>query len=251
MTAGPAGLDLRAVDLVIFDKDGTLIDFESMWSPWAVALAQALRSATGRAIDGPLFEMLGYDAATGTVRPGGGLAATPMARLRERTRDVLIEAGVPEDDADRAVEAAWHAPDPVGLVHPLVDLAGLFGRLHAAGIAVAIATSDDRSPTERTLAALGLSGVIDAMVCADDGVPLKPQPDMVLRLCGEVGVSPTRTAVVGDAPADVQMGRSAGAGLVVGVLTGVGTRADLESLADVVIDSIDDLMARTGGVRPF
>jgi phosphoglycolate phosphatase len=251
MTAGPAGLDMHAVDLVIFDKDGTLIDFSSMWSPWAQALAEALRSATGRAIDGPLFEMLGYDAATRTVRPGGGLAATPMARLRERTRDVLIEAGVPEVEADRAVEAAWHAPDPVELVHPLADLVRLVARLHAGGSAVAIATSDDRGPTERTLVALGLSGAIDAMVCADDGVPLKPNPDMVLRLCAEVGVAPARTAVVGDAPADLRMGRSARTGLVVGVLTGVGTRDDLEPLADVVIESIDDLLPEAEGVSPF
>ncbi len=136
---------------------------------------------------------------------------------------------------------SWHAPDPVGLVHPLADLAGLFDRLHAAGIAVAIATSDDRDATERTLAALGLAEAIDAMVCAGDDVPLKPEPDMVLSLCATLDVLPARTAVVGDAPADLRMARAAGAGRVVGVLTGVGTRADLLPLADVVIESLDDL----------
>ena len=64
---------------------------------------------------------------------------------------------------------------------------------------------------------------------------------MVLHLCEIVGVAPARTAVVGDAPADLRMGRAAGAGLVVGVLTGVGGRADLEPLADVVLDSVEAL----------
>ena len=54
--------------------------------------------------------------------------------------------------------------------------------------------------------------------------------------------TPARTAVVGDAPADLRMARAAGAGLVVGVLTGVGGRADLEPLADVVVDSVAALV---------
>jgi phosphoglycolate phosphatase len=164
-----------------------------------------------------------------------------MARLRERTRDVLIEAGLSEPDAERALEAAWHAPDPVGLAHPLADLRALFGRLRGSGRRIAVATSDDREPTERTLAALGVADAIDALVCADDGVPVKPAPDMVLSLCATVGVAPARTAVVGDSPADLRMGRAAGAGLVIGVLTGVGARSDLEPLADVLVESVEAL----------
>ena len=86
---------LDGIDLVIFDKDGTLIDFGTMWSGWAETLADRLGEATGRPVDGPLFAMLGYDPVARRVTAGGGLAATPMARLRERTRDVLVAEGVP------------------------------------------------------------------------------------------------------------------------------------------------------------
>ncbi|MFL5724143.1 MAG: HAD family hydrolase, partial [Chloroflexota bacterium] len=229
---------LDGIDLVIFDKDGTIIEFGAMWSGWAVTLADALDAQLGRPVDGPLFAMLGYDASTGVVLPHGGLAATPMARLRERTRDVLVEAGVGRPEADRALEVAWHAPDPVGLARPLGDVAGLFARLRASDRRVAVATSDDREPTERTLAALDVTDAIDGLVCADDGVPVKPAPDMVLRLCTDLGVVPGRTAVVGDSPADLRMGRAAGAGLVLGVVTGVGARVDLEPEADAVIGSV-------------
>ena len=237
---------LDGIDLVIFDKDGTIIEFGSMWSGWAVTLGAALRVATGLPVEGPLYGMLGYDAATGIVLPGGGLAATPMARLRERTRDVLVALGLGEAEAERALGAAWHAPDPVALARPLGDVRGLFGWLRDGGCRVALATSDDRDPTERTLAALGLADAIDASVCADDGVPVKPAPEMVLHLCAILGTAPERTAVVGDAPADLRMARAAGAGLVIGVLTGVGARGDLEPLADAVIASVEQL--RTTGV---
>ena len=232
---------LVGIDLVVFDKDGTLIEFDAMWAGWAVDLATNLERSARRRVDVALFAMLGFDPASGRVLPNGGLAATPMARLRERTRELLVSAGLTDSAADLALRDAWHAPDPVALAHPLADLVGLFGRLRSAGRHVAVATSDDRDPTERTLAALGLTDAIDAVVCADDGLPVKPAPDMVLRLCARLGVEPGRTAVVGDSVADLEMGRRAGAGLVVGVLTGVGDAAHLAPVADLVVASVADL----------
>jgi phosphoglycolate phosphatase len=232
---------LDGIDLVIFDKDGTILDFGRMWAGWAEGLAAALSTDTGLDVDGPLFAMLGYDPVMRTVRPGGGLAATPMARLRERTAGVLKEAGLDSAEAERALAAAWHAPDPIELAHPLADLPMLFGRLRASGRKAAIATTDDRDPTERTLAALGLADALDAILCADDGVAVKPAPDMVVRLCAETGCQPKRAAVIGDSEADLRMARAAGVGRAIAVLSGVGDRAHLAPLADVVIDSIGDL----------
>lgn len=233
---------LDGIDLVIFDKDGTLIGFGTMWSDWALDLGARLSEAVGRDIRGPLDTMLGFDPVTGAVSPHGGLAATPMARLREMTLSVLVADGVDGLLAARALDEAWHAPDPVATVEPLADLPELLGTIRASGRQVAIATSDDREPTERTLATLGLTASVDALVCADDGVPVKPAPDMVLRLCESCAVAPARTLVVGDSPADLRMGRAAGAGLVVGVLTGVGARDDLAPLADRVIESVERLL---------
>ena len=234
---------LDGIDLVIFDKDGTLIEFHAMWSGWAVTLADDLEAATGAAIRGPLYEMLGYDATTERAVTGGRLAATPMARIREATEVVLRDAGVPEDAIGAAIEAAWHAPDPVSLARPVTDLGALFAELHASGRRVAIATTDDRAPTVRTLTAFGLAASVDAVACADDGLPVKPAGDMVVHLCERLGTRPERTAVVGDSVADLAMGRVAGVARCYGVLTGIGTRAELAELADEVIASVADLLA--------
>jgi phosphoglycolate phosphatase len=64
---------------------------------------------------------------------------------------------------------------------------------------------------------------------------------MVLRAAAVVGVPASRTAVVGDSLADLEMGRAAGAGRVIGVLSGVSGREDLEPFADAVVDSVADL----------
>ena len=238
---------LDGIGLVVFDKDGTIIEFGSMWSGWAVALVERLTASTERPIAAPLYAMLGVDPTTGAVLPGGGLAATPMSRLRDRTREVLVASGLGDADADDALETAWHAPDPVASARPVTDLGALFDRLRAGGCRVAVATTDDREPTERTFDALGVADRIDATVCADDGIAVKPAPDMVLHLCATLGVVPARTAVVGDTAADLQMGRAAGAGLVVAVLTGVGGQDDLGPLADVVVVSVEELEVRAAG----
>jgi phosphoglycolate phosphatase len=166
-----------------------------------------------------------------------------MARLRDLTVAVLREAGLSVAAAERVVEETWRAPDPVALARPLADLPALFTALRACGIRIAVATSDDRAPTAATLASLDVAALVDAILGADDGLPNKPAPDMVLRLCRELNVPPARAVVVGDAVADMEMGRAAGAGLVVGVLSGLSPAALLVPHADVVIASVAELIA--------
>ncbi|HEY2917153.1 MAG TPA: HAD family hydrolase [Candidatus Limnocylindrales bacterium] len=245
-TAGRArepGVDpLEGIELVIFDKDGTLIEFDRMWRDWVADLGERLSTATRRPFVDRLFGLMGVDPASGLIYPHGLLAATPMARLRELVVEALEDEGIPPDRAEDAMAGAWHPPDPVALATPVTDLPALFDRLEARDIRSAVATADDRRPTERTLAALGIADRFEVLSCADDGHRVKPFPDPVHLIAAAVGVPVGRSLVVGDSPADMRMGRAAGAGRVVGVLTGVGDRAILAPLADLVLPSIAELL---------
>jgi phosphoglycolate phosphatase len=232
---------LDGIDLVVFDKDGTLIDFHAMWSAWPEALASGLEAATGRDLRVPLFTALGYDETTERAVASGYLAATPMARIRDATRDILLGAGLRPAQADAALESAWHAPDPVESATAVTDLVDLFTALRSSGRHIAVATSDDRAPTLRTLGAFGVDALVEATLGADDGIPAKPAPDMVLAICELIAVAPARTAVVGDSAADLAMGRAAGVARCIGVLSGIGTVDDLAPLADVMLASIAEL----------
>jgi len=223
--------------LVVFDKDGTLIDFSAMWGGWIAEVGGRLDALTGLPISTPLFRVMSYDPLSGHVSDGP-LAGTTMDSIRARTLAVAIDSGLTADSAEAAVERAWHLPDPVALARPLTDLPTLFGKIQAIGAKVAVATIDDRAPTEATLAGLGVAEMIDALVCADDGIPIKPAPDMILTLCDRLNIHPSQTAMVGDSTQDLRMGRAAGVGVNVGVCSGVTPAEALRPHADFVLDSI-------------
>ncbi len=229
-------------ELVIFDKDGTLIDFHAMWGGWMFDLADKLDAASGRAVRDHLFHIYGYDSGGTRTRPDGLLGYTPMAVLRSLAGQALQEAGCSIEQVEPALQTAWHLPDPVRLAHPLADLRVLFETLHGMDAFVAIATGDDRAPTKATLATFGITELVDDMACGDDGIPTKPAPDAVLALCGRLGVQPKRAVMVGDTVADLQMGRAARAGLVLGVTSGVSSEAHLAPYADHILGSIADLL---------
>ena len=228
--------------LVVFDKGGTLIDFRAMWCDWAIEIARRLEAQVSLSIADRFFVAIGFDPRSGYIDPLGKLAVLPVSGLRALTPDVLVEAGLEREAAEATVARVWFTPDPVTSARPLADLRALFRVLRERGVKIAIATMDGRASTEGGLAALGLQTLVDAVVCGDDGLPHKPAPDMVWAACRAMDVSPLHTVVVGDSVTDMRMGRSAGAGLNVGVLSGVTSEELLARYADVLIADVSELM---------
>src|SRR5689334_12389346 len=93
-------IELSPFRLVIFDKDGTLIDFDAMWSGWVETLAARLETATGCALAPGLFAGLGYDAAHRRTIAGGRLAVTSMADLFRWIFGYLKQHGLTDSEAE-------------------------------------------------------------------------------------------------------------------------------------------------------
>ena len=120
----------------------------------------------------------------------------------------------------------------------------VLGSLRAAGRRIAVATTDDRRPTEATLAGLGIAGLVEDVVCGDDDGPTKPDPAALAGIAARLAVPIERLAMVGDTPADLHMARAAGA-RAIGVTSGVATTSELSDDADVVLASIESLVVPT------
>ncbi len=122
-------------------------------------------------------------------------------------------------------------------------MAPFFARLKARGLKLGVATNDSRRGVEATLGQFGVLELLDFAAGYDSGHGFKPDPGMVHGFCARTGLVPAEVAVVGDNLHDLEMGRRGGVGLVVGVLTGTGERAELAAHADHVLDGIQDLEA--------
>ncbi|MDQ3127942.1 MAG: HAD family hydrolase [Chloroflexota bacterium] len=232
---------LAGVEVVVFDKDGTLISFEAMWSGWARELGTRLEIATRRPVAGDIFTTIGYDPVADRVQPGGPLAIATMAGIEELVAAFLRRWCPSVNAARRILAEAWFEPDPVAHAVPLADLPRLFGELRASGRRIGIATTDDRRPTEATLSGLALDAFVDDIVCGDDHGPTKPDPATLVAIGDRLDVAIGRIAMVGDTPADVRMARAAGARSI-GVTSGVASTADLAPFADVVLVSVAALV---------
>jgi phosphoglycolate phosphatase len=235
------------VDLIAFDKDGTLVDFHHLWGRKARLWVEDLERATGgtEALRQALYGTLGYDASRERVVADGPLAVASMQKLYTLAAGVLYQHGVPWHEAEQLVEESVSrsigALPVAESIRPLGDLAALVDRLSEAGVEAAVITSDDRAATVATLELLGVPDAIAHVVCGDDDLPNKPAPEGVLHLCACYGVSPDRVMLVGDTVSDMLTGANAGVACRVAILNGAGDAASLVEHADIVIESIDEI----------
>jgi len=226
-----------AIRGVLFDKDGTLIDFFETWSP---LLEQAAHQVAGgdAALAEHLLALGGRDRLTKRFLPQSPLAAGTNADIGR-----LWATAAGHSDAAKLTAHLedFFRREAVARARPVTDLVDLFGRLRGHGLRLGLATMDSCAAAEAQLQAFGVRGLMDFVCGYDSGHGEKPGPGMVEAFCRQVGLPAAAVAVVGDSPHDLDMARSAGAGLAIGVLTGVSPRDVLTLHADLVLESIAEL----------
>jgi phosphoglycolate phosphatase len=222
---------------ILFDKDGTLIDFHTQWMP-AYRAAVAMLTSNDDAKSQRLLQLAGFDPVSNHLDPASPLACGTNRQIIEIWAK---ELGVPATlEFVSRVEEMFHEIATAN-AQPITDLKALFGRLHARGIAIGVATMDSTTTARANLRDFGVSELVDFVIGADAGHGIKPDPGMFLAFCAAKGSSPAQAAMVGDSVLDLMMGRNASAGLVIGVTSGVTPRTTLAPYADVVLDSIAEI----------
>ncbi len=221
---------------VLFDKDGTLLDYHRTWGPINLAAAE-LAAAGNRNLADRLLALGGMERASMVTRPGSLLAAAHTTEIAA----AWVKAGSPlalevlVERLDALFTASATGSVPIG------DLDTCFSILRAAGLTLGIASSDNEASIRLMLDHLGLAHHIAFVAGYDSGHGVKPGPGMALAFAEALGLPPSEIAVVGDNSHDIDMGRSAGAGLVIGVLSGTGDAATLKPIADACLTDIGEL----------
>jgi beta-phosphoglucomutase-like phosphatase (HAD superfamily) len=201
----------------IFDLDGTLILSEHRnRAVWAAFFAQR-----GLPLDDDLAGGLAGRRGVDTLADLAHLfpGQTPEELVEEVVRVEATTADLPE------ITAAPGAAEYVT-------------RLVRTGIALALVTSAQQPYVDRALGGLGLAGVFDLLVTADDVRMGKPDPEGYLRACERLRVAPADAVGFEDSRAGVAAIRAAGMRCV--AIAGSSDPAALED-ADLVVASLEDL----------
>ncbi|MEU4983672.1 HAD family phosphatase [Streptomyces sp. NPDC021969] len=215
-----------ALQAVLLDMDGTLVDTEGFW--WDV--------------EREVFASLGHtlDDSWRHVVVGG-----PMTR----SAGFLIEAtGADITLAELSVLLNDGFEQRIGRDLPLMPgAARLLAELSAHEIPTALVSASHRRIIDRVLTSLGPQHF--ALTVAGDEVPrTKPHPDPYLAAAAGLGADPARCAVVEDTATGVAAAESAGCHVVavpsVAPITPAARRTVVASLEEVDLTFLRGLMTR-------
>lgn len=221
--------ELGSVEAILFDKDGTLLDFTAMWGFWTDHVIGTFRCSL--AVRGLKLAEEDIPHIWGTVHDDQGhmkgydirgpLAMGTMDEVRAiliwhgyRTGLTWGESKMMVRDCLLAADQAMEEARPAA---PLPGVREYLEMCHKQGVKMGVVTADETESANRHLAWMGLDRYFDVVVGTDQVERGKPFPDMLLLACERLGVRAECVAVIGDTDGDMEMARSAGAAYRIGI----------------------------------
>lgn len=230
---------MKDLTALLFDKDGTLVDFDRTWGPAAGAVMRTL-AAGDEAAFARLAAVSHYVEAEQRFLHTSPLVSGSSIHYGPLWAEVL---GRPATSAFFSLMDRLFAQEGLRHLTPIGRPRAALERLKAAGLDLGIVTNDAEASAREQAEVLGLRGLLTAIHGYDSGFGSKPQPGMITAYAERFGHRPEAVAVVGDTAHDFHAARAAGARFIL-VRSGPIPVASLLEEADLVVDSVDDLPAR-------
>jgi phosphonatase-like hydrolase len=147
------------------------------------------------------------------------------------------------EQANAAFEDAFGRAVERGEVAAIPGAESCLATLRQADMRLCLTTGFSPITRDRIITALGWEGMVDLVLSPADAGRGRPWPDMILTAVLRLRIDDVaEVAVVGDTSSDLVSGARAGASLVIGVLSGAHSRADLTQAPHThLIDSVADL----------
>jgi phosphoglycolate phosphatase len=196
LTGAPVTPAIRAV---LFDKDGTLIDFRATWLPAYEAIVRRLVGSDEQAVD-RLLTAGGYDRVSGRIDPSSVLAAGTNVEIAALWAGLIGHDDVAALATRVNLEFMQHAETSLVSV---TDLPVLFRALRQRGLRL----GGHYQRTDRGRSSVGISA--DRFLRGYSGHGAKPGPGMVEAFARD-DLPAASIAVVGDSLHDLDMARAAG-----------------------------------------
>jgi HAD superfamily hydrolase (TIGR01509 family) len=204
---------------VVFDLDGVLLESEQVWD---AAREELVRERGGRWHDGAQRDMMGM--------------SSPEWSRYMHDRLGLVE---PPEEINREVVDRLEVL--YGEKLPLIDGAREAVERLAQRWPLGLASSSNRPIIDLALELAGLEGRFRATVSSEEVARGKPAPDVYLEAARRLAVPPERCAAIEDSHNGIRSARAARMRVIAIPNEVFPPDADALALADVVLDSLDEL----------
>jgi phosphoglycolate phosphatase len=232
---------------ILFDKDGTLIDFRSVWIPFAFELLGKQLSEYG--FDSVhkrlLLERIGLYT-DGSIAPGSIYASGTVEDIAQIIYAYFIEQRKTLPDFNtflqkvRSEVGSYMAANKSN-IRTIGNAGETMAALIKQGFILGISTSDSEENTRICLKETGLLKYFDYLGCPDRSRKRKPSGDILIDFCINYGMNTEEVAIVGDTATDMIFAGQNHAGLAIGVLSGVGDKNSLAE-ADILLEDVNELV---------
>ncbi|TVX96454.1 HAD family hydrolase [Cohnella terricola] len=249
-----AGKSSFPIEGILFDKDGTLLDFVSMWGTWSCHLLQAfsqrLTERQGNWGGADLYALWGIALDRNGLAIGydrnGPLAMGTIGELISILASQGYASGLSWADAKRmAYECKQLADAAMERERPVKPMAGVLSFLEACrqrNLRLAVVTADETEMALRHLEWLNIRHYFHEVIGTDQVEKGKPFPDMVELACRKLNLDCSQVAVIGDTNGDMMMAHAARAAVGIGIIDTAQTDGKrLLEAADVIVTSYDEL----------
>lgn len=228
-------------EVVIFDKDGTLMEFDPFWVKVAESAVQDIlnRLDINNVQAEEVLEAFGVRGGISDVN--GILRKGTYEQAGEALAGVLERHGIKIESAKLSalVREAFAANSGAGGIKGCAGVKETLSRLKSLGIRLAVVTTDSADITDKCLKVLGIESLFDK-IYTDDGItPPKPEPYCAEEFLKAYGIKPENAVMIGDTLTDAQFAENAGMKFIA-VASGAAGK-ELEDRAAAVIPDISGL----------
>lgn len=236
------------IDGILFDKDGTLIKFSSLWVSWARRLVDAIASKADMnlAEKHELAEGIGFHYTHRTWDLQGPLCIGSPDDLMTIGALYLYKKGFPWNEASEKVRIAFQDmkradDDWKKSIEPLEGLLNLLKKAHKKSLMLGVVTSDHRDNACKHLKELQIDHYFKSILGDDLVERGKPFPDMAYKSCVELGIQPERALMIGDSNGDMIMGKKSNMLASIGITSEIDNTSGHLKDADHVIEDYNSI----------
>ncbi|CDR27174.1 HAD family hydrolase [Staphylococcus schweitzeri] len=223
------------MEWILFDKDGTLIEFDRSWEKIGVRFVESLldtfpvqnKEVALRQL-GVIKESIDPKSVMGSgslqqiIAAFNDVTGQDTTEWSKATSQKLVDERIPEINWVDGVEETLQT-------------------LKSRGYKLGVVTSDTKKGVEQFLAHTNATSLFDIIISTEAHAFEKPNPKVLAPLFDNYNVTPNQVAIVGDTANDMKTASNANLGMAIGVLTGVATKEELRE-ADIVLNSAKDIL---------